>query len=134
MAFTQQEITALMVIDPVSARHRIVEALRASGMHMGEAAASLGCSYMTLQRWIAKLDLGAQVEVMKTKSVKEGWHHGRKGGRPLGATVANGAAPRGSKTKTTTASDRSDAKRTPTRKKRTASEGARVAHLPRRAR
>lgn len=105
MPFEQKEILALIIADPAKAKTKILVALQATGMHMVEAAKRLGCDNSTLLRWIDRLGMKRDVERMRARAEREGWHHKKHGGRPKGTTVANGAtAPRGSK-----ASDRSDA-------------------------
>ncbi len=91
------EISALIRVQPAEAAKRILAALRETGMHKGEAAKRLGCAHSTLLSWIAQLHLAQKIEALAEKARKEGWHHGRLGGRPPGTTVANGAAPRGSR-------------------------------------
>ena len=91
------EISAYIRVKPEEAKKRLLAALREAGMHKGEAAKALGCAYTTLLKWIDKLDLEETIQSMTERAEREGWHHGRKGGRPVGSTVANGAAPRGSR-------------------------------------
>lgn len=107
MAFEQKEMQGIIITDPKRACAMIIAALTASGVHIGNASAALGCNRITLIRWIAKLALVEQVDRMKVKAIKSGTYEGRKGGRPQGSTVASGAARRHSRTK---ASDRSDAR------------------------
>ncbi len=92
------EIPALIRVSPGKARETILDVLRRAGMHQGDAAREFGCAHTTLRRWISKLALEGEIEEMEARAREEGWHHGRLGGRPKGATVAAGAAPRGSKT------------------------------------
>lgn len=90
-------IAALIVADPKQARARLIERLRKARMHKGDCAAAIGCAHSTLLRWIRKLRLEPEIEKLEARARREGWHHGRVGGRPEGSTVANGAAPRGSR-------------------------------------
>lgn len=106
MAFEQKEMQALIITSPDKAKKQILAALKSSGVHMGHAATALGCAHVTLLRWIAKLDIGDDVDAMKARAVREGWYAGHKGGRPKGSTVASGRA----KPRTKSTSDRSDAR------------------------
>lgn len=92
---------ALIRERPQAARLAICLALFLSGMSKSDAAKRLKCTHGTLLRWIAMLKLEKRIELMTNDAIKNGWHHGRKGGRPKGATVANGAAPRNSRVKST---------------------------------
>lgn len=96
MTYANHEINALILIDPAKAKDTIFEALRSAGMHKGNAAKKLGCTHSTLLRWIDKLQLDAAIEKMLKQAEKKGWRYNGRTGRPKGATVENGAAPRGS--------------------------------------
>lgn len=95
MSYQKHKLAALMQLDPVAARVQIVAALESSGMHMEAAAQALGCAHNTMLRWIERLEI--DVDALRERARDEGWHHDRHGGRPLGSTVAAGAAPRRSK-------------------------------------
>ena len=92
MAYVIHEINALISIDPTKAKKTILAALKKAKMHKEDAAKLLGCNYVTLLRWISRLDMEAEIEEANTLAKKQGKFHDRKGGRPLGTTVANGAA------------------------------------------
>jgi len=94
MSFEQKEIQGLIIAEPEKARKKILSALEASRMHMGDAAKRLGCAHSTLLRWIAQLALARPIEVLKARAIRQGWHHNKIGGRPKGSTVETGAAPR----------------------------------------
>lgn len=91
------EISALIRVAPKEAEKKVLAALRARKMHKGDASKLLGCAHSTLIDWIRLLGLAPKIEKLDAQAKKEGWHHGRNGGRPRGSTVENGAAPRGSK-------------------------------------
>lgn len=95
MAYANHEINALITIDPDKARDLICEALRAAGMHKGNAAKDLSCTHSTLLRWIEKLNLDARIAKLMKVANKEGWRYNGRTGRPKGTTIENGAAPRG---------------------------------------
>lgn len=76
------ELTAMIRINPAGARTKILDALREAGMHKGRAATALECRHQTLTQWIERLELGAEVEKMTARALKDGWHHGNVGGRP----------------------------------------------------
>lgn len=94
MAYVNHEINYLITLDPTAARERILEALRKAKLHKEDAAKSLDCNYGTLLRWIKRLSLEKKIAMLTKQAKKEGWFHGRTGGRPLGSTVENGATPR----------------------------------------
>ena len=89
-------IAALIIVDPKAAKLRILDHLRRAKMHRGDAAIAIGCAHSTFLSWVRKLDLEDEIGRLERKAKREGWHHGRIGGRPLGSTVENGAAPRNS--------------------------------------
>lgn len=99
MAHADHEITHLIAVDPTKAKAKILQALKAARMHKAVATKEIGCSHGTFLRWIVRLGMQQEIEEMAAKAVKEGWHHEERGGRPQGSTVANGAAPRNSRTK-----------------------------------
>lgn len=95
------KISALIRIDPAAASKQLLDVLESKGMHKGEAAKAIGCAHSTLLAWIKQLNLFDKIAKLETTAIEKGWHHGRKGGRPEGSTVANGAAPRTVAAKTT---------------------------------
>lgn len=94
MAFVNHEINYLIALNPSEAKERILKALRKAKLHKEDAAKILECNYGTLLRWIKRLSLETQIKKMSKAAKKEGWFHGKTGGRPIGSTVENGAAPR----------------------------------------
>jgi transposase len=85
---SMHEIQALIQIHPNAAKDKIVKALRAHGMHLGNTAAALGCSYNTFLRWVEQLKLAPTIDRMKAQAKKEGWRHTQNTpstGRPPGA-------------------------------------------------
>jgi transposase len=83
--FQKHDLSALIEAKPKEAAERIMVALRQAKAHKADAAKRLGCSHQTLLRWIAKLGIGAQVDKLIARAEREGWHHGRTGGRPQGS-------------------------------------------------
>ena len=78
---------ALIRLEPTRERAReasdaILAALRDNAMHKGETAKALGCAHGTLLGWIALLGLADKIARLEERSIAEGWHHGRLGGRP----------------------------------------------------
>ena len=63
-------------------------------MHKSNTAKALGCTHGTLLRWIAKLKMVVEVQVLTAKAPTEEWYFAGNRGRPKGSTVANGASPR----------------------------------------
>lgn len=89
------ELLGRMVrLDPKKLERIMIAALRKAGMHRGGAAADLGVSHAAISRWITRLGIGDQVAELEQRALKEGWHHGRRGGRPLGATDSVERRPR----------------------------------------
>jgi transposase len=82
VAYRRQEIGQLVTLDPIQARERVLDALRGAGMHRRAAAEALGCTVQTLLRWIEALGLGREVARLSVLAARDGWHHGRTGGRP----------------------------------------------------
>lgn len=104
MAYVIHEINALISINPEKAKKTILSALKKARMHKEDAAAELGCNYVTLLRWISRLSMEKDIEAANDLAKKQGKFHDRKGGRPVGTTVANGAArPKRTKAKKKTA-------------------------------
>jgi uncharacterized protein YjcR len=83
MAYVSHEINALISIDPKLAKKRIIDVMREAQMHRRAAAKKLGCDYATLHRWIKRLELETTLERLMVKAKREGWFHGRTGGRPV---------------------------------------------------
>ena len=94
MPFAKHVLSAEITANPKAAKEKILGALRTAGMHMETAAAELGCAHNTLLRWIDKLGIGNDVEKLRVKARKEGWHHDKKGGRPVGTRNPPRAATR----------------------------------------
>ena len=91
MAYVVHEVNALISVDPEKAKSRILTALKKSKWHKEDAAKILDCNYVTLLRWITRLRLEKKIASETKFAKKAGTFHDRKGGRPLGSTVANGA-------------------------------------------
>ncbi len=72
----------LIKVHPNQAKVKILDALRKAKMHKGNAAVILGCRHATLLDWLTVLDLHKTVERMIVQAKREGWFHGRVGGRP----------------------------------------------------
>lgn len=84
----RHEIQALIQIQPEKAKTKIKDALKQNGVHLGNTAKFLGCSYNTFLRWVEQLELSETIEKMKDKAAKEGWRHTQNTpstGRPAGA-------------------------------------------------
>lgn len=92
MAYVCHEINALISIDPNLAKQRILATLREAKMHRGLAAEKLGCNYATLHRWIKRLELDGSIAFLAAKAKREGWFHGRTGGRPHGKVAKKSRA------------------------------------------
>lgn len=76
------EMGYLIRFDQLEAKKRLLAALRKAGTHKGDAAKIFECNHKTLIRWIDELGISGDVEAMIATAIKEGWHHGRVGGRP----------------------------------------------------
>lgn len=82
MAFTQLDMTALIVISPDKARAEIEKAYRKAKASVVDAAKIIGCSDRTLRRWIEKLDIRGRLDQIEAEAWEKGWHHNNLGGRP----------------------------------------------------
>lgn len=91
--YQKHELGSLIEYKPKEATERILNALREAKAHKADAAKLLGCSHGTLLRWIAKLGIGPQIDKLVAKAEREGWHHGRTGGRPRGSVKVKAARP-----------------------------------------
>jgi len=97
MAYTNHQINALITLEPAKAKKIILAAFKESKMHRQDAAKALECNYGTLLRWIDRLGIHDEINRMTKLSKKEGWHHGRKGGRPVGTGTKKATAKKASK-------------------------------------
>jgi transposase-like protein len=65
MAFRHHEMSAVVRHQPVEARRRIVEAYERAGCRLVDAAALLGVTSRTLDRWIDQLGVEAVLRKMR---------------------------------------------------------------------
>lgn len=93
MAYVIHEVNALISVDPEKAKAKILAALKKAKWHKEDAAKVLDCNYVTLLRWITRLRMEKKIASETKLAKKAGTFHDRKGGRPKGTTVANGASP-----------------------------------------
>ncbi len=86
MAYTKQEMTALIQVEPQEAKEQILAAYKKAKCSIHGAAEVLGCGERTVYRWMEMLNLTGAFAKMKQQALKEGWHHknSRQGGRPVG--------------------------------------------------
>ena len=80
MACERHQMAALIQVDPTKAKKQIVDAYVKAKCHFGEAAKALGCHQHTLGRWAEALGIQEQLKKIAERALKEGWHHGRRGG------------------------------------------------------
>ncbi len=100
MARVNHQIAHLIHIDAKAASKKILEALRAEKMHMGNTAARIGCTHGTLLLWIKKLDMVepveklrlGMIEQLRRQSKREGVREPRFGGRQKMSTEERAAA------------------------------------------
>jgi DNA-binding XRE family transcriptional regulator len=83
--YRKLELSTLVAANAREARARIVEAYMDAGCSRQDAAHALGVSKRTLARFVDSLELTAKLATLEAKALRDGWHHGRLGGRPLGA-------------------------------------------------
>lgn len=76
MAYQQHTMTSLIVVDPAKARAMIVRAFRKAGASRRRAAAAIGCSEVTLWRWVNRLDMTAQLRAVEEEAERGGWSAG----------------------------------------------------------
>jgi transposase-like protein len=84
MAFVQQEMTSLIIVDPDEARRRIVKAFRKAEASIHGAAEVLGCGERTLHRWINKLKMRPEIAKLERQAEREGWHYENTGKKKAG--------------------------------------------------
>lgn len=83
MGYARKLITALIEVeDRERATGMILEAFRRAKCLRSEAARILGCDRETLAIWVRRLALEAQLTKLEAQAKRQGWHHGRVGGRP----------------------------------------------------
>ena len=82
MSYREHNVMSLIVVDPGRAETIIATAYRKSQACRRDTARALGCSEVTLWRWVRRLGLGARLKHIEEEALKGGWHHGRNGGRP----------------------------------------------------
>jgi hypothetical protein len=75
--YTRADMTALIQLSPTAAKAEIERAYRATGACMSDAAKALGCGRQTLRDWVARLGMGAELELIYGRAVREGWVHGK---------------------------------------------------------
>lgn len=80
------KMAAMIMVDPAKARREILVAFRNAGASRGDAAVNLGATRNTFARWVEALGLVDELAEVEARAVKQGWHHGRVGGRPMGST------------------------------------------------
>lgn len=61
---------------PAEATRTIIEAFRSAGANLRATAESLGVTERTLHRYVEALGIGRQLEDMRERAKREGWHHG----------------------------------------------------------
>lgn len=87
MSYVNHDINAMIFLNQESAKKRILDVLKKTKMHKGEAAKELGCSHATLLRWIARLQLDEAIDKLQARAHEKGWHFRRNpsSGRPKGS-------------------------------------------------
>jgi hypothetical protein len=82
--FRPLTMTSLIADDPDKARSRILAAFRCARCSRQDAAVLMGVSKRSLARWIVALEMTEKLSLLEAKAIRDGWHHGRVGGHPLG--------------------------------------------------
>jgi hypothetical protein len=85
MAFQHHTMSAQIVLQPKTARMRILAAYRKVGASKRDTAVFLGCSEATLWRWVQKLGIAGELKRLEEEALAKGWHYGWRGGRPKGS-------------------------------------------------
>jgi len=99
MPYVVHPIRALIVANPILAIAEIRTVLIACGMCKSDVAKHFGCTHGTFLRWLNMLGLEEEVDLLSEQAKREGWSHNRRGGRPKGSTVRNGARRRNTRVK-----------------------------------
>lgn len=60
---------------PAEATQTILAAFRNAGANLRATAESLGVTERTLHRYVEALGIGRQLEDMRERAKREGWHH-----------------------------------------------------------
>lgn len=81
MPYVKKKMGALIMLDPAAARVQMMDAYQAAGCSKRDASIILGCNEHTFQNWTKKLGIEKDLETMRKRAVKEGWYHGRHGGK-----------------------------------------------------
>jgi hypothetical protein len=76
-------IGALVICDPDRARREIIRAFRDSGANRQDTAAALGVGRNALTKYVATLGITEELNELEDTAKRNGWHHGRVGGRPV---------------------------------------------------
>jgi hypothetical protein len=83
--FRQINLSHLIYTDPAALAEMIVREFKSSKCLRLKTAEKLGIDKRTLARYIDKLELEPKLAEIETKALRDGWHHGNFGGRPLGS-------------------------------------------------
>jgi transposase len=90
----RHEIGALIQVLPNEARKRIVDLYVKARCSQYDAAKIAGCDHHTFARWVSALDIREALREIERRALAEGWHHGKRGGRPpKPSSSKRGAAP-----------------------------------------
>ena len=86
MAYQQHTVSALIVVNPAKARATILRAFRKAQANRRVAAEVLGCSEVTLWRWVTRLAMSEDLNLVEEEAQLGGWHRGlrRVNSRPKG--------------------------------------------------
>jgi hypothetical protein len=71
--------------EPAKARDAIIAAFKRAQCNREVTAKLLKISKRSLSRYIELLEMSAKLDALEVKAIRDGWHHGKLGGRPLGA-------------------------------------------------
>lgn len=80
MPYVKHILRSLIEVDPKKAKVKIFGAFTKAQCHYGETAKILGCEAHSVSRWAEKLGIREILRKIEARALREGWHHGRKGG------------------------------------------------------
>jgi hypothetical protein len=78
-------LTAQVHNEPKKARGAIIAAFKRAACNRETTAIVLKISKRSLSRYIELLEMTEELDALESKAIRDGWHHGSVGGRPLGA-------------------------------------------------
>jgi len=76
------DFTALVRSNPAEAKEKLIADYKAAHCCLTDVALKHGVQLRTVGAWVKELGIGVELLLLEDQAKKEGWHHGRRGGRP----------------------------------------------------